>query len=209
MVDTSPNAASRVELNSASIRTLAHPLRSRLLGQLRLDGPATATQLATRLGTNSGTTSYHLRKLAEVGLVLEDSGTGDGRDRWWRSAHKMASWSDAEFRDNPDDRAAADWLSGYQLRTCTERTQAWLDARAEWPQPWLESDLSDYRLYLTAAQMKELSAKLHEVITPYREAGHRAKAEGAEIADPSAPPEDPTVLMPVAMMLQLHPDVRT
>ncbi len=198
-----------VHLDSTSIRVLAHPLRSRLLGQLRMNGPATATQLATRLGTNSGTTSYHLRKLADVGLVCDDADNGDGRDRWWRAEHVMTSWSDADFRDNPDDRAAADWLIGYQLRTCTERTQAWLDNKAEWPTDWLESDLSDYRLYLTADQMKELSAKLHAVVEPYLAAGDAAKAAGSPVADPTVPPDDPSVLMPVALMLQLHPDLRT
>ena len=49
---------------------LAHPLRSRLLDELRLSGPATATTLAAVLHTNSGATSYHLRKLAEVALVV-------------------------------------------------------------------------------------------------------------------------------------------
>ncbi|MGQ0844743.1 MAG: ArsR/SmtB family transcription factor [Sporichthyaceae bacterium] len=196
-----------VELDSASIRTLAHPLRSRLLGQLRLQGPATATQLATRLGTNSGTTSYHLRKLADVGLVVEEAGSGDGRDRWWRAAHDMTSWSDAEFQDNPDDRAAADWLIGYQLRTCTERTQSWLDNRSEWPAEWLESDMSDYRLYLTVDQMKELSREVHEVVARYRELGEVAKAAGL-VGDPTAPPADPAVPMPVAFMVQLHPDTR-
>jgi DNA-binding transcriptional ArsR family regulator len=199
----------QVHLDSRSIRVLAHPLRSRLLGQLRSNGPATATQLATRLGTNSGTTSYHLRKLAGVGLVREDPSNGDGRDRWWRAAHRMTSWSDAQFRHDPDDRAAADWLLGYQLRTSTERTQAWLDARAEWPEEWLEADLSDYRLYLTVEQMKELAAKLHEVVEPYRKAGDLAEAEGRTIADPTAPPDDPSALMPVALILHLHPDLRT
>lgn len=200
----------QVHLDSTSIRTLAHPLRSRLLGQLRLNGPATATQLAARTGTNSGTTSYHLRKLAEVGLVEEVPDSGDGRDRWWRSAHDMTSWCDEEFRDDPDDRAAADWLSGYQLRTCTERTQAWLDARAEWPREWLEvADLSDYRLYLTADQMKELGRELHAVVQRYLAAGDAAKADGAPVADPTVGPADPSLLTPAALILHICPDLRT
>ena len=54
-------------LTPESLRVLAHPLRSRLLAQLRMGGPATATDLAAKLDTNSGATSYHLRKLESVG----------------------------------------------------------------------------------------------------------------------------------------------
>ena len=67
--------------DTRQLRVLAHPLRSRLVGALRFHGPATATQLAARLGTNSGATSYHLRQLAEVGLVEDDAERSSGRDR--------------------------------------------------------------------------------------------------------------------------------
>ncbi|WP_428995029.1 helix-turn-helix domain-containing protein [Kribbella qitaiheensis] len=40
-------------------------MRNRMLGLLRVHGPATATTLAERLGVNTGATSYHLRQLAE------------------------------------------------------------------------------------------------------------------------------------------------
>jgi DNA-binding transcriptional ArsR family regulator len=75
----------RVHLDRAALRMLAHPLRSRLLAELRQYGAATATSLAARLQTNSGATSYHLRKLAEVGVV-EDNGEGTGRARIWTAS---------------------------------------------------------------------------------------------------------------------------
>ena len=62
---------------------LAHPLRSRLLSaRCGSGGPATATALAAQLSTNSGATSYHLRKLESVGLVA-DTGEGAGKQRLW------------------------------------------------------------------------------------------------------------------------------
>ena len=57
---------------------LAHPLRSRLLAALRRSGPATRDRPGRALGTNSGATSYHLRKLESVGLVA-DTGEGEGK----------------------------------------------------------------------------------------------------------------------------------
>jgi DNA-binding transcriptional ArsR family regulator len=167
--NTAAPRRTQVWLDSRSIRVLAHPLRSRLLGRLRVDGPATATRLAARLGTNSGATSYHLRKLAEVGLVVEEAESGDARDRWWRAAHQITSWSQDQFLDDPDDRAASTWLIGDHLRMNSARTQHWLDAAQEWPREWVKAaNLSDYRLLLTAAQTTELTAELHEVVERYR-----------------------------------------
>ena len=75
--------------DARSLRGLAHPLRLQLLGLLRSDGPATATQLAVRTGQSSGATSYHLRQLAAYGFVIEDAERTTGRrERYWRAAHR-------------------------------------------------------------------------------------------------------------------------
>jgi DNA-binding transcriptional ArsR family regulator len=62
---------------------MAHPLRLEILGLL-VEGPATASILARRLGESSGSTSYHLRVLARAGAVVEDPELGTRRERWWR-----------------------------------------------------------------------------------------------------------------------------
>ena len=74
-----------VHLDRPAPVMLAHPVCSRLPGELRVGGPATATTWADTLRTNSGATSYHLRKLAQVGLVVE-TGDGSGRRRLWRAS---------------------------------------------------------------------------------------------------------------------------
>lgn len=173
-------AADTVRLDSAQLRTLAHPLRSRLLGALRVDGPATASALAQRLGSNSGKTSYHLRQLAAVGLVTEDTERGNARDRWWRAAHEFTSWSSADFRDDPDDRAADEWLSGYVAR----RHAAWLAEavanRGQLSAEWLSAAaMSDVALWLTPGKLRELLAELHDVLGRYQ-SEQEGPAAGAE-----------------------------
>ena len=81
-------ASSAITPSAAGLRTLSHPTRLRMLMLLRLDGPATATQLAQQLRLNTGATSYHLRQLADQGFIVEDAERGDGRDRWWKAAHE-------------------------------------------------------------------------------------------------------------------------
>ncbi|MDG4788267.1 helix-turn-helix domain-containing protein [Micromonospora sp. WMMD1102] len=160
-----------VVLDSAQIRILAHPLRSRLLVALRSDGPATATGLAETLGTNTGATSYHLRQLADAGLVLEEPDRGSGRQRFWRAAHQFSSWSDADFADDPDARAAADWLTRNAVRLHTSLAERWLDDRHSYPAEWQQATtFSDVLLRLTPAQLRQLNDELWEVVGRYRAA---------------------------------------
>lgn len=152
-------------LDSAQVRCLAHPLRSRLLAALRLDGPATSAGLAGRLGTNTGATSYHLRQLAAVGLIEEDPSLGSGRERFWRAAHDVTIWSPAAFDDEPDDRAAAEWLSGHHLRVTNRWREDWLESRTAWPRAWREAaSSSDMRVRLTPAETRRMVAELESVI---------------------------------------------
>ena len=88
------------------LRALAHPTRLKMLGMLRIDGPATATTLATRLGINTGQTSYHLRQLAQHGFVVDDDERGNGRERWWKAAHQSTITGDMPER--PEDQEALD-----------------------------------------------------------------------------------------------------
>ncbi len=127
--------ASLLRLDSRAFQVLAHPLRSRLLMALRSNGPATATALAETLGTNTRATSYHLRKLASVGLV-EETDQGRGRERWWRAATEMHGWTERDIADDPNGAAAADWLRRHDLRSFIDRYRAWLDAQAAWPIDW-------------------------------------------------------------------------
>lgn len=165
----------RVHLDSAKLRCLAHPLRTRLLGALRVDGPATSARLADRLNTNTGATSYHLRQLADVGLVTEDEDRGTGRERWWQAAHEVSTWTETRFMEDPDDRAAAEWLLGHNLRNKTRWREDWLETRQEWPWEWREAaDSSDLRLDLTPPQLRAMNAELLEVIRRFRVAGPEA-----------------------------------
>jgi predicted ArsR family transcriptional regulator len=158
-----------VHLDARQIRVLAHPLRARLLAQLRYEGPATATRLAEVLDTNTGATSYHLRRLAEIGLVLEEEGAGRGRERWWRAAHDVSVWHRDAYADDPDAMAAADWLNSYAARGLASRVEAWHRTAAQEPAEWrAAADFSDYILTLNAEQLVALTKELDAVIERHR-----------------------------------------
>lgn len=158
-----------MNLDGRQIRVLAHPLRSRLLSQLRLNGAATATKLAEALGTNTGATSYHLRQLAEVGLVAEDAGAGHGRERWWRSAHDVTSWERDSFAGDPDAQAASDWLTSNFAHQLAERIEDWNSRVADEPVEWrTATEFSDYILRLGPDQVTAMLAELNSVIDRWR-----------------------------------------
>ncbi|MEU6464373.1 helix-turn-helix domain-containing protein [Streptomyces sp. NPDC046976] len=70
---------------TALYKSLGNPLRRRILEYLGRHGEANSTVLARELGESSGTTSYHLRKLAEQRLIEEIPEKSGGRERWWRT----------------------------------------------------------------------------------------------------------------------------
>jgi DNA-binding transcriptional ArsR family regulator len=171
--------ADNIELDPRRLRALAHPLRNRLLGLLRKDGPATATLLARRLGESSGATSYHLRQLAAYGFIEDDPERSRvGRERWWRSAHHGTTWRDTDFIYDPELRGVLDYWLREVLHRQLDRTETWLAERAEWDSNWVEAaDLSDWILRLSAEQLAALRDELHTVLTRYGELPAESGAE--------------------------------
>lgn len=158
-----------VNLDADQIRVLAHTLRSRLLGHLRLHGPATATRLAAALDTNSGATSYHLRQLADVGLVAEDPDAGRGRERVWRPVHDVSNWNRDDFAGDPGAQAASDWLVSNFAHRLAEQVQDWLTASPHESPQWVQAaEFSDFILRLNPDQLTAMTRELETVIERWR-----------------------------------------
>jgi DNA-binding transcriptional ArsR family regulator len=166
-----------IRLDGRALRVLAHPLRARLLSELRVHGAATATMLAVRLATNTGATSYHLRKLAEVNLV-EETGEGHGKQRFWIAAQRSHGWTDADIEGDPDAQAASAWLGQHYWRYYLAQVGRWEEVRAGWPLAWRDATgLSDFLLTVTPEQLRELTAELEAVV---RRHAARVEAEPAQ-----------------------------
>ncbi|SDZ31706.1 ArsR/SmtB family transcription factor [Herbiconiux ginsengi] len=160
-----------MRLDAHAVRVLAHPLRSRILGRLRVEGPATATSLAAMLQTNTGATSYHLRALESVGLVA-DTGEGVGKRRLWRASTDYHSWTNSDFAGDEDARTALDWLQRDYIRQFAVRAERWLDAAEAWPQEWVDVlGLNDSFVEVTPTQAAALRDELDAVLARYRAAG--------------------------------------
>jgi predicted transcriptional regulator len=177
-------------IDARSLRGLAHPLRMRLLELLQLDGPATSTGLAERLGENTGTISWHLRHLAEHGFIEEETGRGTKRERWWGVVKQQRVLNTVDFRDNPETRGA---LSVYLHELVNQQFNRVIDYIGEdWSDEWRNvgtlSSWSDLRL--TPAQLNTLNEELTAVVKRHLPA-------------PDAEP-DPDAL-PIIVQLQSFP----
>ncbi|MGB2570643.1 helix-turn-helix domain-containing protein [Micromonospora citrea] len=173
-----------VRIDHRQVRVLAHPLRMRLLGALRVNGPATATRLADLLHTNTGATSYHLRQLAEVGLVTEAPELASGRQRWWRAAHDVTNWEPTDFDDDPDARAAIEWIQGDQVRLLVEHAERWFAVQHDWSPAWRDAlGMGDIFMTIPPDRLEALKAELWRVLQRYHdEAGpDDADAEPVQI----------------------------
>jgi DNA-binding transcriptional ArsR family regulator len=164
-----PDPTKARELDLASLRALAHPLRVQLFDQLATYGSFTASGLAGRLNESSGATSYHLRQLEKHGLVREVEGKGSGRERWWERVPGSIVIGSEATSATPAGRAAADalfrqrryleeqLLGDYASRSPDELTREWRNA----------STMSTINVPLTAQQLSELSGKVMDLLDIY------------------------------------------
>jgi DNA-binding transcriptional ArsR family regulator len=166
-----------------ALRALAHPLRNRLLGQLRLHGPATASQLGRAVGESSGSTSYHLRQLAQYGFVEEVEGQGTARERWWRARHRMTSWQPSDIEGQEGGAEVEDELLRMQLDVRGRVLRAWQTQRHELDAAWTAAaSLNDHVLRLRPDQTRALADELNAVLARWM-AAHPSDvpAEGTEL----------------------------
>jgi DNA-binding transcriptional ArsR family regulator len=166
----------RITPGPEALRALSHPVRLRMLGLLRAEGPATATSLAVRLGLNSGATSYHLRQLHEHGFVVDDLERGNGRERWWQAAHQSTT---TEKPQNADERAAQDAFLQAIAVVQTELLQRAVEEHELLPDPWRDaSRFSDWMVRLTPRKAAALVAAMEAVVDDIDEDGDDTEGAG-------------------------------
>jgi DNA-binding transcriptional ArsR family regulator len=144
-----------IDPSPRQLRALAHPLRLRMLGELRTHGPLTVGRLCELLDEAPGNISYHLRVLVEFGFVVEAPELAtDRRERWWRSAHQ------ATRLDGPEAAAVRHSV----VDVIASSLHAAIDANGL-------AVSSDVIAYLTPEQLAEAGRELEQVIRRWADAG--------------------------------------
>jgi DNA-binding transcriptional ArsR family regulator len=149
-----------------AMRALAHPTRIRLLEELTLRGPMTATQAAAYVGESPSSCSFHLRTLAKYGFVQEAPG-GTGRQRPWRAVSIGQRWHSGPGTE-ASARAAGDTLSAHVRRRDGELLAEHLADSDALPDDWTEAVIhSNFGSWMTADELAEMGADLLAMWQPY------------------------------------------
>ncbi len=168
----------RVELSDPrALRALAHPVRMRLVGLLRTEGPLTATQAAEHVGESPSNCSFHFRQLAKWGLVEPAEG-GKGRERPWQATAVFTSWKLAPVSGEVGDARLA--LDRVLVQAYVDLIGRWFDRRPSEPPQWLAlSGVGDWILDVTAEELQALEQAVDALVEPYVHGVRATPPEGA------------------------------
>lgn len=163
-----PNPPTSAE-RTALYQTLTNPVRRRILAHIGEHGEANSTSVAKAIGESTGTTSYHLRKLADQHLIEEIPERSAGRERWWRVEpmdHRPAAPADR----TPQEQAALSMFRAGQLSADIELAIA-AETEFDGPDGWVQG--SRWGGYMTK---DELLAFFDEYMELLRKYGHTRDA---------------------------------
>ncbi|AOR37111.1 hypothetical protein BFF78_16195 [Streptomyces fodineus] len=160
---------------TALYKSLGNPLRRRILEYLGRHAEANSTVLARELGESSGTTSYHLRKLAEQRLIEEIPEKSGGRERWWRALPFRHTTPDPATMP-PEEYAAAAQLAHLKIEF---DTALYRRAHEEYRGPAGWAQVQRHGTWLTREEllgfMREYQALLDRYGHPREEAPEGAR----------------------------------
>lgn len=183
-------------LDPPALKALAHPLRFQLVELLVEHGPSTASGLGRLVGESSGSTSYHLRQLAEHGLIEEAEDLGSKRDRYWRVARGGWTLEGFDLLERDDTRDDAQMVLDEVLRARMQRLRRWHRDAGAWGEEWVQATIEmTSRLRLTRDEMEQLRDDLVVVIDAWRARLGSRRDDGTE----------PAGVVPVTVQIDTFP----
>jgi DNA-binding transcriptional ArsR family regulator len=172
-------------MDAAQLRALAHPLRLQLL-QVLHEGPATASQLARRLGESSGATSYHLRALHRAGMV-EEAEQRNARERWWQRTQERllipnSVPPDASDTERAELKAAHAQIESILVDRDENALGRWMEIRYDLPLEWQDAQwIGSFRMWATAEEIRQFVETVLESIEPLRKPPASPDSERREL----------------------------
>ncbi|HEY3961339.1 MAG TPA: winged helix-turn-helix domain-containing protein [Gaiellaceae bacterium] len=180
-----PFSSSSPRLTSpAALRALGHPTRLRLLGVLRTEGDATATECAAAVGESPSSCSYHLRTLGRHGFV-EEVATSDGRERRWTARVESIDF-DAGAHADDEFQAASALARAALLELSDEAIQDYLRHEHQFAPAWREAaTFMQTTIVASPAELEELAEEMHALLEPFLARMHGIRPRGSRLVDVS------------------------
>lgn len=152
---------------TAMLKAYAHPLRRRIARAVAARGYARAADLAADLGVPANSVSFHLRVLANAGMLEEDSEHArDKRDRVWKTVD--GAWTVGSPEHPVDDEVLAMSVMGELAEdhlALLRRVVAWAGDYVSGRDAAQHGTFSQSSLRLSEAEFRRLEARIQEVIT--------------------------------------------
>lgn len=180
---TATNESSIALDDPKAMRALAHPLRLKLLSELRITGPQSVGELCGVVDAAPGSVSYHLGVLAENGFVERAPELArDARETWWRARHAWTTVEPANADAPPEKRVASRALRHGILQAYVAEASAALEREETLPSEWVGAATSgDAVAHLTASQLAACSDELRAVAAKWAEIGSRPGDDTAPV----------------------------
>ena len=157
---------------TAMLKAYAHPLRRRITRAVAARGHARAADLAAALGVPANSVSFHLRVLANAGLLEEDpEHARDKRDRVWKTTE--GAWTLGSPEHPVEDEVLATSVMGELAEdhlALLRRVIAWSGEYISGRETAQHGTWAQRTLHLTEAEFRQLETRINDVITEATEA---------------------------------------
>lgn len=162
-----------------ALRALAHPVRTRILGELGAAGPLRAADVAERIDVPANQASFHLRQLAKYGFVEPAPELArDGRDRVWRLVEEEGTRLHLDvLEQDPDNRAAVGVFRREMSRQVVQLVERAFRTRDEQPEDSTTTVIND-AISLTKAEAQEYAEEVSALNDRWRRRTREEEASG-------------------------------
>lgn len=157
-------------MTSAMLKAMSHPLRRRILKVLSARDYARAADLAAELDAPANSVSFHLRTLADAGLIAEaPEHARDRRDRVWTAVSGAFTIGTPE--QPVEDESLGDAVLAALAHEHTEmlgRVVGWAPQYTTGRSTEVHGTFTRYALRLTEAEFEKLMEEIDAVIATAR-----------------------------------------
>ncbi|MDY4678397.1 MAG: helix-turn-helix domain-containing protein [Bifidobacterium tsurumiense] len=179
----SPAASSNTPTTTDTLQAMSNPIRMRILGILRINGPRTVGKISQQMNEAPGAISYHLGQLSHARLVEKvASPDGDRRKSWWKARQDSTQFGNG-IEDDDIDATSKDLFRRTAALSHEMAYERFLDKLPSLPDEWSEASANDdHVIRMTADDAKSMINELDEVIRKWERQAASAsqKKEGTE-----------------------------
>jgi DNA-binding transcriptional ArsR family regulator len=156
-----------VWMTTAMLKAYTHPLRRQILQLFRRREHLRAADIAEELGVAANSVSFHLRVLADAGLIDEaPERARDRRDRVWVARRQALSLG------GPESPVTDEVLSGVMVSAIAEEHQELLRRVVAWTPEYISGRTADVHatfsqrsVRLTGPEFDALMERIEDVMT--------------------------------------------